>query len=232
MHGTVSNLEVVNPSITGSGNYHGAIAGLSFGGITNCHTTGGVVNGSKYVGGIAGYCDYNQIADCYNGAKVTGTQYVGGIAGQSVNAGSIRRCFNFGIIKATGSNSYLGGIAGASNAEVSNCYNAGILDGHSYVGGITGWSTTTSLQYCYNVGYIESNTNYYVAAISNCDNNSYRPHYCYYDYQNCPLDGGLGSTSGPSNTHNVAEQLYTQEMIGDAIQSRREVWVSVHLVQL
>lgn len=128
----------------------GGIAAFIRGGtsITDCVNAATVIAGdtrgySPSAGGIVGCSErkqQNQITDCIN----TGTVKVivpdgdyssaGGILGQAVNSTLISNCSNFGPISggrlenATSKISYVGGIAGRITlTTVSDCYNAGVV---------------------------------------------------------------------------------------------------------
>ena len=165
MQGTVENLYLYNCNVTGH-DYVGTIAGYCHGTISNCGTKSSYslntkVVGNRYVGALVGRARFSEILDCHNGSKVSGSQYVGGIVGDfvayrnddsygasgnnswgrtqyDIYGGNVSRCFNFGSVKATNNDSYVGGIAGSTSTEVRHCYNSGIVDGKDKVGGICG----------------------------------------------------------------------------------------------
>ena len=87
----ISNLFVEEANIKG-GSYTGGIAGFVNGGkITNCHITG-YVNGTDFVGGIAGLISGDgNISYCYAKNAIVGSANIGGIAG-TVNSGNITNC--------------------------------------------------------------------------------------------------------------------------------------------
>jgi len=211
LQGTVKNLTVEKPNISSSGNYHGAIAGYNYGTVINCHSYGGTVRGTNYVGGLVGNNTFDQMEECSNGNNVSGTQFVGGIAGQCTDAGIIKRCFNYGMISATASNSYVGGITGSTAVEISLSYNTGAITGHLYTAGIAGTSSTNLLRYCYNAAWVNSDQTKNVGAITT----NIAPSTCYYDKQMCPDFGGLGTGSGSSNSGCTPK--YTEEMTGNGM---------------
>ena len=231
MQGRVKDLRIlVSDSIKGL-NDIGAIAGYCHGTVESCSVgytceDFGGISGHNYVGGLVGRAFYSQILDCYNGSNVTGDSCVGGIVGVLIAddpagetdsyAGALSRCFNYGIITATGSDSKVGGLAGATVTEVSHSYNTGIVNGVSQVGGAVGWCHTSRMQYCYNAGFVNAGTQY-VGAITSGDNGSYRPQNCYYDQQNCPLDGGIGLASNAINSAGQSTALLTVEIVGNGI---------------
>jgi hypothetical protein len=157
MQGTVTNLYLDNCSVTGH-DYVGGIAGYCYGTISSCGTKfscapNSKVSGNKYVGGLVGMARYSEMVNNQNGSNVTGNQYVGGLVGDfvaykndncysgmqyNIYGGYVSSCFNFGMVKATNNNSYVGGIAGSTSTEVKHSYNSGIVDGKDKVGGICG----------------------------------------------------------------------------------------------
>jgi hypothetical protein len=78
----VSNIGLIDGSVSGSSNYVGGIAGYSRGTISNSYSAGHV-SGDEYVGGIAGMSKWGTISNSYNTGSVSGTNSVGGIAGVS-----------------------------------------------------------------------------------------------------------------------------------------------------
>lgn len=107
--------------------------------IVNCNITGG-----NYTGGIAGFMDSKNsiIQDCsVSGAiKVAGGKskdYIGGVLGY-LRSGTVDNCVNTASV--TGNGKYHGGVVGAviSNTYLKNSFNAGVVEGTSYVGSITG----------------------------------------------------------------------------------------------
>jgi hypothetical protein len=214
LQGTVKNLVLESPTISGTGNYHGAIAGQNYGTMINCRSYGGIVKGSTYVGGLVGLNTYDQMSDCYNGNEVKGSQYVGGVAGRCQDAGVVTRCFNYGMITASATDSYVGGITGRTSVEVTYSYNTGVVNGHKFTAGIAGWSETPLVRYCYNAGYVNSDATAYVGAIVAANNSSYYPYYCYYDRQICTLEGGIGLETAAQNSTNRTTAVYTEDMVG------------------
>ena len=140
-------------SVSGN-NQVGGIAGwVDHATITNCYNTGSVT-GSEYIGGIAGYTYSSTITNCYNTGSVTvsvtgSSYYVGGIAGYASQGTSITNCYN--TVSVTGSSYYVGGIAGyaSQGTSITNCYNTGSVTGSSYVGGIAGYTYSSTITNCY-----------------------------------------------------------------------------------
>lgn len=150
----ISNVSVVDPIITTTGNRAGAIsAHLSNGVITNCSVNGGsiTVEGTdSSVGGICGYSiGSSMIKDCtVKGTKIEGVDYAGGLCGKIEN-GYLRNCNASGIdIESQGSAgglvAYVTGNTSSSTSEVKKCSVTNSLvssarSGKDYVGGLIGY---------------------------------------------------------------------------------------------
>lgn len=150
----ISNVSVVDPVITTTGNRAGVIsAHLSNGVITNCSVNGGsiTVEGTdSSVGGICGYSiGSSMIKDCtVKGTKIEGVDYAGGLCGKIEN-GYLRNCNASGIdIESQGSAgglvAYVTGNTSSSTSEVNKCSVTNSLvssarSGKDYVGGLIGY---------------------------------------------------------------------------------------------
>lgn len=118
------------------------------------------VTGGEHVGGIAGESN-GRIENCSNAASVTtvSNSHAGGIVGACMsNSAVIANCTNSGNVKG---GAYVGGIAGRSYANITECANTGKVEGSfSYgVGGIVGITSSTysvTVKSCYNTGDITS----------------------------------------------------------------------------
>ncbi len=200
MQGTVKNVNFPQCSVIGR-NYVGVIAGYCHGTISNCYSYREKVEGEKYVGGLVGMARYSEIQDCFNGNNIVGEQYVGGIVGDFASCkndncygtmkydlygGNVSRCYNYGMVRATGDTSHVGGIAGYTSAEVKHCYNSGIVDGKGFVGGLCGQLDGDNLHHCYNAGHVSATGNNKGAVCGSLDlqNIIYN---CFYDRQMCTV---------------------------------------------
>ncbi len=200
MQGTVKNVNFPQCSVIGR-NYVGVIAGYCHGTISNCYSYREKVEGEKYVGGLVGMANYSEIQDCFNGNNIVGEQYVGGIVGDFASCkndncydtmkydlygGNVSRCYNYGMVRATGDTSHVGGIAGFTSAEVKHCYNSGIVDGKDFVGGLCGLLDGDNLHHCYNAGHVSATGNNKGAVCGSLDlqNIIYN---CFYDRQMCTV---------------------------------------------
>ena len=166
----IKNITMSSPYVTTTGYYAGAIAGYSYGSISNCHITGATIDNEGYTGSGGITALVIDISDCsVTNSTITGTGgYAAGVAGQ-VN-GTISNCYvtNTTINAGGLSSSYpSGGVAGSlyyGNAE--NCYFAGTVDGTSttglYLGGIAGNCYHGSISKCFSTGNV---LGYYSTAI-------------------------------------------------------------------
>ena len=107
---------------TKTGDYLGGITGN--GGATDCNNYGDVIrihgSSSEYTGGISGYSS-KPVTNCTNSGKVDGSLYVGGIAGY-ISGTSVTDCENYGVVSAD--RWHIGGIVGhCLNSTVSGCTN-------------------------------------------------------------------------------------------------------------
>lgn len=120
--------------------------------ITNVNSTG-VITAKSHVGGLAGWLANIKLLSCDNvGSQIVATSYtsnettyyayVGGYVGYGYY---IENCHNTVAITYPERGSYVGGIAGATNANIVNCSNSAniLAEKASYVGGIMGLLSTT-----------------------------------------------------------------------------------------
>lgn len=113
--------------------------------IKQCRNTAeATVTGTEVVGGILGQGETKiYMGQCYNAGVINGSTFVGGIAGFINNGdgeyGHIGNCYNTGDINATESRAggLVGGIASA-NKEIGNSYNIGKITCPQYAGGVIG----------------------------------------------------------------------------------------------
>lgn len=137
--------------------------------ITRCVNTGFVLGGNTYTGGIAGITNTAvKIDHCINTGTVNGTQYVGGIAGggSSLGATTITACLNSGAVSSTlttlsGTSNYnrVGGIIGTLETGtvaatlVTACVNTGTISAiGGGTGGVVGYLRQGTIAACYSVG--------------------------------------------------------------------------------
>ena len=130
--GTVKNLTLDNVGITAGSNV-GAITGQNWGTIENCSVSGNVIGSSV-------------------------NSYIGGIVGQH-SGGTITDCHSSATVEGI---TYIGGIAGQSNASITACYSTGSVtatinsNNYSYAGGVVGLNTNEAiLTACYATGDVK-----------------------------------------------------------------------------
>lgn len=174
------NLDAVN--IMGTGNYLGALIGISSGGfITDCYCSGrieggwtvgglvglndgfinnsysdGTVSGRSKAGGLVGYNYYGSVSNSYNIGTVIGRQIAGGLVGES-KYGSISGSYNGGTV--TG-NSAGGGLVGQNQyGTITNCYNRGAVMDDNTAGGLVG-SNSGSIYNSYSTASVTGNRHF------------------------------------------------------------------------
>lgn len=126
------------------GRYHGLFGRAKNATITNVIIENCDITAKDYVGGICGYASETTISNCkVSGAIKTADgvdgMYHGGIAG-SIYDKPISSCVNTASVRGNNSKSqYYGGIVGEGSwTIITDCFNAGIVEGTLYVGSIVG----------------------------------------------------------------------------------------------
>ena len=169
-----------------SGRIGGIVGSVSS--ISQCSYNGTItLDGTVCNGGIAGTA--NSINNCYSSGLITGAgAVIGGIAGSIINAttsassmtinmnGTYKREkdeYDFSTSShhtytVNVTSTYVGGFAGISYNNISNCYATGnvttkgttILDNGSFIGGFIGYVNTSNatIQNCYATGNISAET--------------------------------------------------------------------------
>ena len=117
---------------------------------------------SSLIGGLVGYLWGRSASQCTADVNInasgTGNKVGGlfGTAGYSTStATTISESYSTGTIKATGSDSWAGGIAGAltTNAQLSDSYSTATVTGTQYTAGLVGQASTASkINRCYATG--------------------------------------------------------------------------------
>jgi hypothetical protein len=123
-------LEAVDVNGIGSG-VGGLVGANSQGSISVCYSTG-IVQGSAYVGGLAGG-NGGSIVASYSAGTVTGDWEVGGLVGGT--GGNITSSYSAGTV--TGGQR-IGGLAGTNTGEIVTSYSTGSVTGDWDVGGLVG----------------------------------------------------------------------------------------------
>ena len=134
--------------------------GLYAGVTRNLRILDSYMRGEYSIGGICGCNDGGTVQNCYSAATVCGNSYIGGICGRSQSNSIIENCYNEGSVY--GAARSIGGICGDNFSSIESCYNIGIIEGNSSVGGIVGGSSglgnTIWLKDCYNRGNVIGDT--------------------------------------------------------------------------
>ena len=160
--GTVKNLTLVSPAITGS-SYAGAVAGVGRGAIENCHVTGsGNISSSYSAGGVVGNNNGGTVTACSSTGDVTATGSdgrAGGVVGANEISGKVIACYATGNVTATGSDGRAGGVVGfnSSSGSVTVCYHANGAVKGTGAGGVVG-SNANTITACYATGDVTGNT--------------------------------------------------------------------------
>lgn len=169
--GTIENV-ILKGQILGVGML-GGIAGTNTGKIKDVMMIGDVGHSSTErnqgkIGGIVGYNDRGniefaakiggEVRAAINGATGSRKQ-LGGLVGLS-NGGRIYASYNTGSVRGLYDAAFtiecVGGIVGESNnnTTIEQCYNTGMVTGHSHVGGIFGYITKTTIKNFYTTGEV------------------------------------------------------------------------------
>lgn len=150
---TNSSVETV-----GNVNYVGGIVGsFENGTLRDCFYDGTVFAEGQFVGGVIGQSNKTHVTNCVNYATVTATgtqaRQVGGVIGDSM--GWVENCANFGTV--TGYSSVGGVVGKVSYGTLKNCYNVGVVSATNtdeIAGAIVGYVLppsygVTSINNCY-----------------------------------------------------------------------------------
>jgi hypothetical protein len=151
--GSISNLRVVDASISGSGNRAGVLVGSEYRATMYRCRTSGAVSGNASVGGLVGAEYEGHVSQGCSAGTVRGSSFVGGFAGEC--SGQISQCYSTGAV--AGDWRVAGLVADIwAGGAVSQCYSIGLVTGNSEAGGLVGrgsthavasfWDTQTSGQ--------------------------------------------------------------------------------------
>jgi hypothetical protein len=156
----VKNLAVVDVNITTRVDFVGSLVGCNFGRVAKCHGTG-TLSGRYHVGGLVGLSYSGTLTACSSISAVSGVDRVGGLVGHNGTQyrydrprGSVSQCYSAGRV--TGTRWGAGGLAGSSDAAVTQCYSTSEVSGGIVVGGLVGCNYMTVTQ-CYSAGSVTGN---------------------------------------------------------------------------
>ena len=130
---TVRNLRLTETAVQG---YYpvGGLAGLSFGTVIGCSSTG-TVTGVAYVGGLAGRVEAGTLRRCHAAGAVSADLFsAGGLAGD-LEAGTVSACY---ATAAVDGDTAVGGLVGSNFGLIDTCYAAGDVTGNGAAGGLAG----------------------------------------------------------------------------------------------
>ena len=123
----------------------------------NGHTVSGIyINTSSSHQGLFGCVSGGTIENLgVINSYISGSNISGGVVGGLDKSGTITNCYNAGMISG---DIYIGGVAGFVNTNAStitNCYNTGTVSGNFYIGGVAGFvASDAGIQNSYNVGTV------------------------------------------------------------------------------
>ena len=130
---TVRNVRLTETAVQG---YYpvGGLAGLSFGTMIGCSSTG-TVTGVAYVGGLAGRVEAGTLRRCHAAGSVSADLFsAGGLAGD-LEAGTVSACY---ATAAVDGDTAVGGLVGSNFGLIDTCYAAGNVTGNGAAGGLAG----------------------------------------------------------------------------------------------
>ena len=117
--------------------------------ISECYATGNVTvsSGGEAAGGLVGY----NYQDCpvdksYSTGTVAGGQYdTGGLIGYNYSNCTITDCYSTGNVSSSSGSYETGGLIGYNYSPVNYCYSTGAVSGTNYIGGLIGYSTSSTV---------------------------------------------------------------------------------------
>ena len=122
----------------------GLIGGTYFADILRVFSTGTVVGGGWWTGGLIGhFWGTGTLAESYATGSVTnaGGTYVGGLIGRAREVGSITDCYARGAV--TGDD-FVGGLVGElGTGTITNSFSSGLVTGNTNTGGLCGFNDDT-----------------------------------------------------------------------------------------
>ena len=155
--------------------------------------------------GLFGYLYYGNISNVgVKDSYFNGANSVGGLCGTLHNGSTITNCYNAGRVEGIG---WVGGVCGANRGTITKCYSTGRISGTKLVGGLCGVSYGTITD-CYSIGIV--NETLLAGGLCGALMRDSTITNCYYDDEN----GYKGEAFGQkfeSNVENVSSKT-TQEM--------------------
>jgi hypothetical protein len=147
----VKNMGVVDVNIIGSGRFVGGLVGYNnYGDVAQCYSTG-AVSATSYVGGLVGYNWIGDVTHCSGTCQVSGDDNVAGLVALNYE-GHVTNCYSTGAVNGKDS---VGGLVGVNaRGHVSHCYSASAVTGASDVGGLAGTNFEGTVTQCYSTGAV------------------------------------------------------------------------------
>jgi cell division septation protein DedD len=143
-NGAVSNLSAAG-TVNGTGREIGGLIGFNIYGAVSNSSAAGTVNGTGHnVGGLVGSNYYGSVSDSWATGNVSGSSFVGGLMGFNWTGGMVSNSYATGNVSGT---SYIGGLVGDSqNGYVSDSHATGNVSATGdNVGGLVGYNQNTSV---------------------------------------------------------------------------------------
>ncbi|MDP4276773.1 MAG: chitobiase/beta-hexosaminidase C-terminal domain-containing protein [Bacteroidota bacterium] len=144
--------------------------------ILNSSYIGTIKADNNYTGGLAGYGNAITIDKSQSSGKINGLNYTGGIIGYVCATDTLNSSINYCTSNAliNGSDDYTGGVSGyTTKSTILECSNTGNVYGaDQYVGGISGYSSTSTIRSCTNDAAISTSHNYVAGIVGFNDDNS------------------------------------------------------------
>jgi len=157
----VSEVEVYNSTVHGSGNVIGGLVGSMSDSIITDGITNANVDGGYIIGGAVGYMSDGEIENVYSSGDVISNTVepvkfsyrTGGLVGEN-NGGIISHSYATGSVLADGYT--VGGLVGENNGTIINTYSTGNVESaDSSIGGLVGYNSFEGvIQNSYSTGNI------------------------------------------------------------------------------
>lgn len=192
-------------NIDRSESYTGLFGRLMGAMITELGMTNAAVSGINYVGIIAGVNDENtSMSQCYSSGSVNGSGFaVGGLTG-GVRYGTAELTLSYSTATVTASGNHAGGLIGfAYDADISDCYSRGSVNGANYVGSFCGYFTNGSVSNCYGTGSVSSTGSDVGGFVGSNTNDACIVTNCFWDTLTTGLStspGGIGKSTSEMKT--------------------------------
>ncbi len=236
LQAVIKRLFVVDPNIDAGENRNiAALVGhLEDGIISQCHVVGGQVRGGENIGAILGnglnYGGYGEriISGCSATTYVSGSNNVGGLVGNMVaikGTAIIEKSFAFGSVEASGDN--IGGLAGAYEGKITDCYALGTVSGGENVGGLAG-SIGSPYSCWMEDSYAASDVagTEFVGGFIGYEDDGINIFYnkCFWDNDVNPDVNGIGNGSDPNVISKTTAEMQAKATYTDAEWDFVEIW--------